>query len=89
MSLKGGCLPLLLLGSSHPTHASCIWMPNVLCLLCDVGVTNVKRWWCDCEGNECDNIDNNKGYYIDNNKGWLFTHAFGKQHHPAHDGKEW
>ena len=31
----------MLLGSSHPTHSA--WMPNVPCLLCDVGVVTDVR----------------------------------------------
>ena len=39
MSLMGGCLPLLLLRSSSPTCTT--RMPNVSCLLSDVGVTSI------------------------------------------------
>ena len=58
LSLTVGCLPLLLLGSSHPTHAT--QMPDVSCLLSDVEVTDVKRWqpqqWWDDEHSMISNI---------------------------------
>ena len=40
-SQLGGYLLLLLLGSSSPTCPT--WMPDVSCLLSDVGVTDAKR----------------------------------------------
>ena len=40
-SPTSGCLTLLLSGSSCPTRAA--RMPNVSCLLSDVGVMDVKR----------------------------------------------
>ena len=41
VSLTDGCLPLLLLGSSHPNHAT--RMPNISGLLSDAGVIDVNN----------------------------------------------
>ena len=48
----GGCLPSLLLGSSRPTRASTIqasMYAYISCLLCDVGVMNVKQSGTEAE----------------------------------------